>query len=141
MSGDATIAKGTELYIENSGSPQSYLKVTGLQSITPARVNLLAETTDYDSAHQEDIFVGVKANTFQAVYNWKDGVLAHEELEAALVDGQRRNFKYIYTSGTPDVSQTFSAIVESIADAVNLKGIVQKTVVLKVQSIFTEGTA
>ena len=139
MSGDATIAKGTELYIQNSGSPQSFLKVTGLQSIAPARVNLMAETTDYDSEHQQDIPVGVKANTFQAVYNWKESVEAHDEIEAALVDGAVRTFKYVYTSINPDESQTFTAFVESITDAPALKGVIQKTVVLKVQSIFTAG--
>lgn len=129
------VAQGTELHIQNTGSPQSFMKITGLTSINPSRMNLLAEVTNYDDTHVRNIAVGVKDGSLQAVYNGIDGDEGQAELEAALVDGLERTFRWDYTETTPTESRTFTAIVESIADAPGLKGLVVKTAALKVNSV------
>lgn len=134
MSANATVAQGTEFHVSPAGSPTGFLKVGGLVSIAPVRSNKLVEITDYDDTHEDWIAANVKATSFQAVYNFKDGNVGQEELDAAYVDGAEREFKYVYTSGTPDLTYTFLAIVESITDAPALQGVIQKTAVLKVTS-------
>lgn len=131
MSSNATVAQGTEFHISTQGSPTSFQQVGGLVNVAPVRSNKTVEVTDYSDTHEDWLGVGVAATTLQIVYNFKDGNVGQEEMETALSDGLERECKYVY-QGTPDLTYTFTAIVESITDAPNLQGIIVKTAVFKV---------
>jgi hypothetical protein len=129
-----SVAKGTELWVENTGSPQSYIKVGHVISASYTESNVLVEVTDFDDAHVRNIASGVKDTQLQVVYNDELSQAGQVEMDAAQSDGLQRNFRLIDTALTPDRTRTFTAIVESIATAPALKGVIGKTVTFKVNS-------
>lgn len=130
---DATIAQGTELRILGPASPAAYIKINGIQSLSPTKTNTMTPIHDLSSDHEEDIAT-MQGGTLSLTINVVLDDAGHEELEDAANDGLVRTFRYVYTQESPDVVYQFTAIISSEADTPNLAGVVQRAYELKLQS-------
>lgn len=130
---DATIAQGTELRILGGLSPQNWLKINGIQSLSPTKTNTLTPIHDLSSSHEEDLAT-MQGGTLSLTINVVLDDTAHEELEDAAADGLVRSFQFAYTQDSPHTVYTFTAIISSEADTPNLAGVVQRAYELKLQS-------
>ncbi len=115
------VAKGTVVKIDISGTATA---VPGVTKITPPqRTPIAVETTDFDSADEENAFAGVHSNKgFAFTVKFDPQNTVHEKIHDAGDDGTMLDFTLIYPTAAGMESE-FSALVEA-KPVTDLKGII-----------------
>ena len=135
MSGNAIVAKGTELQL-GAGSPLTYTKIAEINSFSgPGGSVSVIDVTDLSSAAKEKL-AGLNDNgqlSFEA--NFIPTNTQHLALRTAKEAGTTCSFKLVFSDGT---EWTFSAIVTGFSVSGAVDGVTKASVTIDISGEITE---